>query len=60
MKLKKKKLDLKKEEELQNEPKEKGDFLAMLIAAFVTLFLPAVAVLCAFVGIIFLVLHLLG
>ena len=40
--LKKKNLDPEKEAELQKEPKEKGDVPAMLLAAFLNLFLPAV------------------
>ena len=53
--LKKKKLDTEKEAELQNEPKEKGDVPAMLLAAFLNLFLPAVVILLIFAGLIWLV-----
>ncbi len=47
--LKKKNLDL------QKEPKEKGDVPAMLLAAFLNLFLPAVIALLIFAGLIWLV-----
>lgn len=50
-----KKLDPEKEEELRREPKEKGDTLAMLIAAFITLFLPTVLILLLFCGLICLI-----
>ena len=53
--LKPKKLDPEKEAELQREPKEKGDLPAMLLAAFLNLFLPALAVLLVFAGLIWLV-----
>ena len=53
--LKPKKLDPEKEAELQKEPKEKGDLSAMLLAAFLNLFLPALAVLLVFAGLIWLV-----
>ena len=48
--LKKKNLDPEKEAELQKEPKEKGDVPAMLLAAFLNLFLPAVIALLIFRG----------
>ena len=50
--LKKKNLDPEKEAELQKEPKEKGDVPAMLLAAFLNLFLPAVIALLIFAGLI--------
>lgn len=53
-----KKLDPEKEEELTREPKEKKDTLAMLAAAFLTLFLPTVLVLLLFCGLIYLILLL--
>ena len=53
--LKKKNLDPEKEAELQKEPKEKGDVPAMLLAAFLNLFLPAVIALLIFAGLIWLV-----
>ena len=37
----------KKIEDLQNEPLEKNDKFAMLLASFLTLFLPAVLILVA-------------
>ena len=37
----------KKIEDLQNEPLEKNDKFAMLLASFLTLFLPAVLILAA-------------
>lgn len=51
----KKNLDPEKEAELQKEPKEKGDVPAMLLAAFLNLFLPAVIALLIFAGLIWLV-----
>ena len=48
--LKKKNLNPEKEAELQKEPKEKGDVPAMLLAAFLNLFLPAVIALLIFAG----------
>ena len=48
-------LDPEKEAELQKEPKEKGDVPAMLLAAFLNLFLPAVIALLIFAGLIWLV-----
>ena len=51
--LKKKNHDPEKEEELQKEPK--GDVPAMLLAAFLNLFLPAVIALLIFAGLIWLV-----
>ncbi len=53
--LKKKNIDPEKEAELQKGPKEKGDVPAMLLAAFLSLFLPAVIVLLIFAGLIRLV-----
>ena len=50
--LKKKNLDPEKKAELQKEPKEKGDVPAMLLAAFLNLFLPAVIALLIFAGLI--------
>ena len=55
--LKKKNLDPEKEAELQKEPKEKGDVPAMLLAAFLNLFLPAVIALLIFAGLIWLVFY---
>ena len=40
-----------KEEQLRQEPLEKGDVPAMLLAAFVSLFLPVLAVVLALVGV---------
>lgn len=53
--LKKKNLNPEKEAELRKEPKEKGDVPAMLLAAFLNLFLPAVIALLIFAGLIWLV-----
>ncbi len=50
-----KKIDAEKEEAIQKEPKEKGDLLAMLIAAFVSIFLPIVGVLLLLCGVIYLI-----
>ncbi len=50
-----KKLDPEKEAELRQEPKEKGDTFSMLLAAFLTLFLPAVLVLLLFGGLCYLI-----
>ena len=47
--------DPEKEAELQKEPKEKGNVPAMLLAAFLNLFLPAVIALLIFAGLIWLV-----
>ncbi len=49
-----KRIDKNKEEELRREPLEKGDRLAMFLAAMLTLFLPAVIVLLLVVGICYL------
>ena len=59
MKLKPKKIDPQKDEMLREEPKEKGDTLAMLMGAFLGLFLPAVIVLLLFGGLIWLIFSLL-
>ena len=59
MKLRPKKIDPEKEELLQKEPKEKSDTLAMLLGAFIGLFLPAVAALLLFVGLLWLLFLLL-
>ena len=40
-----------KEEQLRQEPLEKGDVPAMLLAAFVSIFLPVLAVVLALVGV---------
>lgn len=40
-----------KEEQLRREPLEKGDVPAMLLAAFVSLFLPVLAIVLALVGV---------
>lgn len=49
-----KKIDPEKEEQLKNEPLEKGDMPSMLAAAFFTIFLPTAAILCAFGGLVYL------
>lgn len=54
-----KEIDPQKEEELKKEPLERGDVPAMLLAAFVTIFLPAFLILfliCGFVYLLFIVL----
>ena len=53
--LKQNNLDPDKEAELHKEPTEKGDVPAMLLAAFLNLFLPAVIALLIFAGLIWLV-----
>lgn len=50
-----KKIDVEKEEAIRKEPKEKDDLFAMLLAAFVSVFLPVVGILLAFCGVIYLV-----
>lgn len=55
----KKKQDPEKQEQLRQEPLEKGDRMAMLLAAFYTLFLPALGVLLL-IGIVALLLFSLG
>ena len=40
-----------KEEQLRREPLETGDVPAMLLAAFVSLFLPVLAIVLALVGV---------
>lgn len=44
-------VDSEKEEQLRQEPLEKGDVPAMLLAAFVSIFLPVLAVVLALVGV---------
>lgn len=44
-------INSEKEEQLRQEPLEKGDVPAMLLAAFVSLFLPVLAVVLALVGV---------
>ena len=43
-----------KEEQLRQEPLEKGDVPAMLLAAFVSLFLPVLAIMLALAGVCYL------
>ncbi|MCI8696557.1 hypothetical protein [uncultured Acetatifactor sp.] len=43
-----------KEEQLRQEPLEKGDVPAMLLAAFVSLFLPVLAMVLALAGVCYL------
>lgn len=50
-----KKIDEEKEKELREEPLEKGDRFAMILSAFLTLFLPAVGVLAVIAGLAYLV-----
>lgn len=49
-----KEIDPEWEQQLRQEPLEKGDVPAMLLAAFVSLFLPALAVVLALVGVCYL------
>lgn len=49
-----KETDPEKKEQLRREPLEKGDVPAMLLAAFVSLFLPVLAILLALAGICYL------
>lgn len=44
-------INSEKEEQLRQEPLEKGDVPAMLLAAFVSIFLPVLAVVLALVGV---------
>lgn len=48
--------DPQKEEELKKEPLERGDVPAMLLAAFLTIFLPALLILLLICGIAYLLL----
>lgn len=50
-----KKVDEEKLEELRREPLEKGDRFAMLTAAFLTLFLPALLLLLLLGGLCYLI-----
>ncbi len=50
--------DPETEKAIREEPKEKKDIPAMLLAAFFTLFLPAVVVLLLFAGLIVLLFSL--
>ena len=45
-----KEIDWKKEEELRREPLEKSDIPAMLLAAFVSIFLPVALIILALGG----------
>lgn len=47
-------VDPEKEEQLRQEPLEKGDVPAMLLAAFVSLFLPTVVTLLILAGLCYL------
>lgn len=47
-------IDPQKEEELKKEPLERGDVPAMLLAAFVTIFLPAFLVILLICGLAYL------
>lgn len=49
-----KEIDYKKEEKLQQEPLEKGDLPAMLLASVISIFLPVVLILLLLVGICYL------
>ena len=49
-----KEIDREKEEQLRSEPLEKGDRFAMMLSAFLTLFLPCLAVLLFLCGICYL------
>jgi len=42
-----------KDDSAKNEPLERGDFLAMLLAAMGTIFLPVVLILLVFCGLIY-------
>lgn len=46
-----KKIDPEKEQQLRQEPLEKGDLPALLLAAFLTIFLPVLLLLLALGGI---------
>ncbi len=50
-----KEIDREKQKELQQEPLEKGDRFAMLSAAFLTLFLPALLILLLLCGLCYLI-----
>lgn len=49
-----KEIDPDKEEELRQEPLEKKDWPAMLIAAFITIFLPILLIILLFGGLCYL------
>ncbi len=49
-----KEIDYEKEEKLQQEPLEKGDLPAMLLASVISIFLPVVLILLLLVGICYL------
>ena len=48
-----KEIDTEKEEQLRREPLEKGDVPAMLLAAFISLFLPVLLIILALPAICF-------
>lgn len=54
-----KKIDPEKQEALQKEPKEKGDLFAMILGAFVSIFLPVVGILAVFCGVIYFIFWLI-
>lgn len=49
-----KEIDYEKEEQLQQEPLEKGDLPAMLLAGLISIFLPIVLILLVLIGICYL------
>ncbi|MCI9142011.1 MAG: hypothetical protein HFH87_05225 [Lachnospiraceae bacterium] len=49
-----KEIDYEKEEQLQQEPLEKGDLPAMLLAGIISIFLPVVLILILLIGICYL------
>lgn len=49
-----KEIDTEKEEQLRREPLEKGDVPAMLLAAFISLFLPVLLIILALAAICFI------
>lgn len=49
-----KEIDYEKEKQLQQEPLEKGDLPAMLLASVISIFLPVVLILLLLVGICYL------
>ncbi|MDE5893427.1 MAG: hypothetical protein K2H45_10950 [Acetatifactor sp.] len=52
-------VDPQKQEELKKEPLERGDVPAMLFAAFITIFLPAVLILLLLCGLVYLLFFML-
>ena len=49
-----KEIDYEKEEQLQQEPLEKGDIPAMLLASILSIFLPVIVILLLLIGICYL------